>query len=88
MMEERPTGDRANSPTVKKKYMTTSQAGDTGEMDALTAPHAMTKKPAERPSNPRPNLTGIEGLTFRDANQSQSEAKIGEKIIMNAEFTA
>ena len=85
-MEESPTGDSANSPTVKKKYITTNQAGDTGDRLALTAPQAMTKKPEERPSRPSPNLNGMEGLAFRDDSQIQREAKSGEKIMMNAEL--
>lgn len=85
--EERPTGDSANSPTVKKKYITTNQAGDTGDRLALTAPQAMTKKPVERPSSPSPNLAGMDGLAFRADSQIQREAKIGEKIIIKAELT-
>ena len=87
MIEESPTGESANSPTVKKKYITTSQAGDTGDKLALTAPQAITKKPVERPRSPSPNLTGMEGLAFRDDSQIQREAKIGEKMIINPELT-
>ena len=72
---------------MKKKYITINQAGDTGDRVALTAPQAMTKNPADRPKSPSPNFTGMEGLAFLEANQSQRLAKIGEKIIMNAELT-
>ena len=87
VIEESPTGDKQSSPTVCKKYITISQAGETKfELEALADPHANTKNPAESPKSPRANFIGIDGLAFLLANHVHIKPKIGAKITIKEGF--
>ena len=73
MIAERPIGEMHSSPTVCRKYVTTSHAGDTGLSGvAFAAPHASTKKPIARPRSPSPAFTGIEGFACLESSQTHS----------------
>src|SRR5690606_33453226 len=87
VIDDSPTGDRLNSPTVKRKYITTSQAGDALSVSvAFEAPHMITKKAVASKMSPSANLTGIEGLALRRANQTHNHPKIGANVMMKIGF--
>src|SRR5699024_1872475 len=86
-MEETPTGHRRSSPQMRRKQVAPSQEGLTGlASEAFAAPQESTKNPADSPSNPSPNLTGIEGLALRDASQVHSQPNIGANITIKNGF--
>src|SRR5690606_16503900 len=87
-MADRPTGEMASSPTVWKKYVTTSHAGETGLVgEAWAAPQASTKKPAASVISPMPALAGIDGSFPRRSSHTQSEPTTGANRMMKNELT-
>src|SRR5687767_7638017 len=88
VIDDNPTGERLSSPTVCRKYVTTSQLIETLLVAvALAAPQAMTKKPADRASRASANFIGIDGLALRRASHVHSQPKTGAKTMMKIGFT-
>src|SRR5690606_39388655 len=82
VMDERPTGESASSPTVNRKYVTTSHAIETRFVaDAYDAPHASTNIPAARPSSPSANFTGMDGFRSRRASHVHSVPNTGASTL-------
>src|SRR5687767_3234044 len=82
----RPMGLRHNSPTVWKKYVTTSQTGLTGfSIVAFTEPHASTANPTPRKMRPKPIFAGIDGL--REPSHSHNALNNGASRMMNTPLT-
>src|SRR5450759_55670 len=87
-MDDRPTGDSASSPTVKRKYVTISHAIETRVVsEAYEAPHASTNIPAARPSSPSANFMGIDGFLSRRASQVHSPPHTGAGTVMKNGLT-
>ena len=87
-MADRPIGEMQSSPTVWKKYVTTSHDGLTRlSGEALAAPQASTRNPTARPMSPIPAFMGIDGFRLRLSSQTHAEPKTGASRMMKKEFT-
>src|SRR5688572_9369172 len=88
VMALRPTGDRASSPMVCRRYVSVSHIGLTWKPpSAACAGGTRMANPSPTKTRPNANLAGLDGSAPRDAILTHIHAKTGARIIRNSEFS-